>query len=109
MLYKLYCHQLHAGPNGLRLVERNIIVRTLCFWGSKIDDLHALAKIKDIIIIAGIAMIYVERCSSLGIHSHLMCHAVERTHKFTVVLISNLADPVPLSSHINSLETVICI
>lgn len=63
------------------------------------DDLPEFGRIKDIVVICGCSMFYVEKYSTVGINNHLMCHAIVRTHTFVVVPVSNLADSYPYSAH----------
>ena len=67
--------------------------------GKQLDDLPAFSRVKEIIIIAGIAMLYVETYTTLGINNHLMCHAIQRTHMFKIVSITNLSETNAYTAH----------
>ena len=67
--------------------------------GRQDDDLPAFGKIREILVISGSAMLYVENYTTIGINNHLMSHAIVRTHKLMIVPVSNLADPYPFTAH----------
>ena len=67
--------------------------------GNQIDDLPEFGKIKDILLVGSVPMLYVEKYLTEGINNHLMCHTIVRSHKFEVKPISSLVDYTPYSAH----------
>lgn len=63
------------------------------------NDLPQFGKIKEILVVGNIPMVYLEMYLTSGINNHLMCHQITRSHKFQVLPISSLIDYHPYSSH----------
>ena len=79
----------------------------LCGWQS--DDLPIFAKIKTIILIVGVPLLFVDVFKTVGFNNHLLSYAIKDFHTSCVVLVSKLPSKQPLSPHksIGDLNTYI--
>ena len=63
------------------------------------DDLPAFGKIDDIIVITSTPLLSIILFSTLGINNHLLSYAIRHAHRSSLILVSQLKYPEPLSAH----------
>lgn len=67
--------------------------------GFQEDDLPIFGRIDDILLITSTPMFSITLFTTLGISNHLLCYAIEHAHRTTLILLSQLTCPEPLSPH----------
>ena len=67
--------------------------------GFQEDDLPIFGRIDDIMVVTSTPMFSIRLFTTLGINNHLLSYAIEHAHRSTLILISQLIYPEPLSPH----------
>ena len=86
-------------PKWIKIYGTEFHPSEFILCGKQIDDLPTFEKIKEILVIQGFAMFYVEKFLTTGLCNHLLCYAVSRTHMFEVVPASSILDKSTFSAH----------
>ena len=67
--------------------------------GKSCNDLPEFSRIKEIIVICGCAMFYVENFLTTGLCNHLLCYAISRTYTLRIIAASKILDSFPYTAH----------
>ena len=67
--------------------------------GFQEDDLPIFGRIDDIMVVTSTPMFSIRLFTTLGINNHLLNYAIEHAHCSTLILISQLIYPEPLSPY----------
>ena len=93
-----YC-DYHFSPNWIRIHGETYHPSEFVICGFQEDDLPIFGRIDEIMVITETPIFSVRLFRTLGINNHLLCYAVECMHQKTLLLLTDLVHPEPLSPH----------
>ena len=67
--------------------------------GFQEDDLPTFGRIDEILVITATPIFSLRLFTTLGLNNHLLSYAIERMHKTSLILLSQLVHQEPLTSH----------
>ena len=87
------------SPNWIKIYGETYHRSEFVICGFQEDDLPIFGRIDAIMVITGTPIFSLRIFRTLGLSNHLLCYAIERLHKTSLVLLSQLMHKEPLTPH----------